>query len=361
MDDYNKILLQARRQVAPLRDEVTAYVVDLYARMLLQLRASGTFDADTAEQMMKLMDSMLRQYGQNFMRELLKASRSSAGFAANGHAEATTLFFGRAGVELTTSFSDVPTFALEHMQFRRAIAEKYGLRGFTGFFKTVIERNLKQFAADFDQILLDAVTLGRSASDTTLQIAKTLAMNEPDVFEVLKKMGSNGGAIRGAILDDSVEAIGEARSLLKKSKLIAVHEINTAYDEADKIASVRSPVVGDVRWTLSGRHSGLSSSPDVCNILAEADYYGLGAGIYPANYVPSLAHPRCLCSIEKLLRHPAMWNQEKVFTGSFQLIDADAFLADRGITIHKARTEGGLANKLVRAAFDADRTERRAA
>lgn len=54
------------------------------------------------------------------------------------------------------------------------------------------------------------------------------------------------------------------------------------------------PDVAGYRWTLGSRHP----CCDVCDLHAHADFYGMGAGVYPKNSVPPLpAHPHCLCSL----------------------------------------------------------------
>jgi len=45
-----------------------------------------------------------------------------------------------------------------------------------------------------------------------------------------------------------------------------------------------------VRWKLSGAHP----RPDICDVLANQDLYGLGPGGYPADKVPA-RHPSCMC------------------------------------------------------------------
>ena len=49
-----------------------------------------------------------------------------------------------------------------------------------------------------------------------------------------------------------------------------------------------------LKWQLNSRHPVC----DICDVYANADFYGLGRGIYPKDKFPTLpAHPHCMCKI----------------------------------------------------------------
>ena len=49
-----------------------------------------------------------------------------------------------------------------------------------------------------------------------------------------------------------------------------------------------------LKWQLNSRHPVC----DICDVYANADFYGLGKGVYPKDKFPTLpAHPHCLCKI----------------------------------------------------------------
>lgn len=63
------------------------------------------------------------------------------------------------------------------------------------------------------------------------------------------------------------------------------------YDNDDNVIAYR--------WKLSARHPEV----DICNMYADADFYGLGKGIYPKDKVPDLpVHPHCLCHLSPVYR-----------------------------------------------------------
>ena len=75
-----------------------------------------------------------------------------------------------------------------------------------------------------------------------------------------------------------------------QARVVARHESVEAYrDVAHKSVEGQPWAVG-IRWSLSAAHP----RPDVCEVHAGADRYGLGPGGYPMDRVPD-RHPSCLC------------------------------------------------------------------
>lgn len=51
------------------------------------------------------------------------------------------------------------------------------------------------------------------------------------------------------------------------------------------------------RWRIGGRHP----ATDICDVHANADFYGMGRGIYPKGRAPRYpAHPHCLCVLTQV-------------------------------------------------------------
>jgi hypothetical protein len=64
------------------------------------------------------------------------------------------------------------------------------------------------------------------------------------------------------------------------------------------------PGVVCFEWRLSNRHEAAlhgGSKMDVCDILANQNAYGLGPGRYPAEHVPAMPHPNCLCTVHAVI------------------------------------------------------------
>lgn len=73
-------------------------------------------------------------------------------------------------------------------------------------------------------------------------------------------------------------------------------EINRAHGTAYRDAGFEDPDAIGTRFLLSPRHP----APDICDLHARADVYGLGRGVYPRGKSPWPAHPNTL-SFEEIV------------------------------------------------------------
>jgi hypothetical protein len=76
-----------------------------------------------------------------------------------------------------------------------------------------------------------------------------------------------------------------------QARVIARHETVEAFRDGYRKTTEEEPYVKGYRWQLSPSHP----RPDVCDLLAAQDLYGLGPGGYPADAVPVTPHPLCTC------------------------------------------------------------------
>jgi hypothetical protein len=81
-----------------------------------------------------------------------------------------------------------------------------------------------------------------------------------------------------------------ARKMAYNARRIAYSEVHNARAEAEVTHFALDPLVAMIRWTLSP-FRGQVSIPDVCDVLASANWYGLGPGLYPVGKVPVSPHP----------------------------------------------------------------------
>ncbi len=77
-----------------------------------------------------------------------------------------------------------------------------------------------------------------------------------------------------------------------QARVIARHESVEAARESALSSYREQDWVHGVRWTLSPSHP----RPDICDMHAGVDLYGLGAGGYPLDKVPG-RHPSCMCNL----------------------------------------------------------------
>ena len=105
-----------------------------------------------------------------------------------------------------------------------------------------------------------------------------------------------------------IKAVDEASAIdLSKSVNVAVQEkarynaeriarteAARAYADGQMLRYKNDDDVVALKWQLNSRHHVC----DICDVYANADFYGLGKGIYPKDKFPTLpAHPHCMCKI----------------------------------------------------------------
>jgi len=154
-----------------------------------------------------------------------------------------------------------------------------------------VKRRLLQRGIDLDDIDTDAL---RDKAARVLQNTKTIGSE--DIRGILKKT-------------DPKEIAARQPQLWQRIQTNGTDQLSRVMDEVAKDLAVESPAITAVTWTLSVRHGSLESSPDECDTLAGANPFGLGAGAYPPEKVPSHPHPNCECRITVQTRPPEQWGQ----------------------------------------------------
>lgn len=76
-----------------------------------------------------------------------------------------------------------------------------------------------------------------------------------------------------------------------QARRIIRHETGEAHKTAYRVSVREKPHVKGIRRVLSPAHP----EPDVCDLLAAQNLFGLGPGGYPLAKVPETPHPGCLC------------------------------------------------------------------
>jgi len=158
---------------------------------------------------------------------------------------------------------------------------------------------------------------GQPGRETARQLLSDLATDHTgeeytNIGRALDNQGPRGQAVRRAIQRAGRAATAmdeEGRNMYVNAKRAMAHELNQASHEADVLSAHESPAVKALRWRVSARHPTLESSPDVCDVLAEADVHGLGDGLYHPGSTPSLPHPYCECAIIPETVPPDQWGQ----------------------------------------------------
>lgn len=101
-------------------------------------------------------------------------------------------------------------------------------------------------------------------------------------------LGNNAKAIAKSVKDLILPNV--AGGVSYAAHRLARTEINHAYQTTQEARYADEPWSKGMRWNLSKSHP----APDVCNVNASADVYGLGTGVYTFGNKPD-SHPNCLC------------------------------------------------------------------
>lgn len=367
-NEFNEAIHEARRRFlggegVPRRQLRRLY--DEFAVMLVRIDAEASTGIITAERAEGLKRSIMQEMARFAVRLetiLIDGVNDAAEAAALAHTEALARAARAAGVSIRHSFTSVPNRALDNMMARRGLdiisnqgRGGAGRGGLSGTFETLVRRKIRNLQPEIDQVLTSAVARGQSAGRLTSELAISMTRDDPALQLALERIGPRGKSLLRKLHErrlDEITDIPEVRSLLYDARRIAVSEPLSAFHESNALGMFESPVVDVVQWTLSGRHSGLSSAPDQCDAFAEADLYGYGKGRYNKRNPPSLAHPHCGCSLVAVVLEPAEWGKPPRPMPPLRLVneaEMKALLGD--VTPAYARSMSKSMNNKLRAAY----------
>lgn len=153
--------------------------------------------------------------------------------------------------------------------------------------KTLLARYAGDAVKDVQQIVTTALLSGMGPDELAKRLRPYVQGAEP-----FQQAFANTGEIKDKLLNNP--AFKRSAALLRyNADRIAFSETQNARGEAETQAFAADPFIAAVKWTLSPNR-GTQRWPDACNGLAETDFYGLGAGVYPVDKVPFSPHPFCL-------------------------------------------------------------------
>ncbi|UTV30847.1 hypothetical protein [Photobacterium atrarenae] len=123
-----------------------------------------------------------------------------------------------------------------------------------------------------------AVILGSSASEAADDFIRR---GQPIPDDIVGKMKlGNADGINRVIATDLMTGKGVPYDHIR---LVMQTEINRAHDMAFMGAAFKDPSVVGIQFTL---HPTKHKKPDICDMHASANLYGLGRGVYPEGKVP---------------------------------------------------------------------------
>lgn len=299
--DYGKWALSARQQYINLRLRQDAEIRKLYIRAAdriakelrsYQPKGSGYL----YKRHLQELEISLRREAERIAGDLttqMKEYTQKSAEAGSGYSKAVLLnLVKQAGADDIINITGIQKlFGMVNTQAVEAIwaRTKNGMKLSDRIWQTSENarstiRNLIQESVATGQ---DAVKTARMLERYVQGGANTLAAEYPNMMKRMK----------GRVPKDiSYEALRLART-----------ETTAAFGEGAIAAARVTPSYKGMKWILSNTHP----VEDICNTLAAADGYGLGAGVYPPGDEPLYpAHSNCLCVLVPVHEQPEEFVQK---------------------------------------------------
>lgn len=258
-----------------------------------------------------------------------------------------------AGVE-PSSFAGVPVEAVERVFIKREM-------GLIRSFKSLRAYSSNLLANEVDAVFESATAQGIPNREFASRLAQAIINQDEHAKAAVELFGHGPQLARWARqakdspLRDQVKV---AAKVGYNARRIARSEPAQAYHEAAILSARRSRVVKGQKWNLSGRHP----EPDICDLLARIDLYGLGPGVYPVGYAPQLPHPYCLCFLTDVLRERSEWGKPLPTPGPPRTVTAaEAAVHMPGATANAMGRAIEELNEINQRIFEMEQEARRAA
>jgi len=272
---------QARLRLYDLDDEILAHLQSLYQGAQLAIAQELAGFADTNGNVRQEYLALLQVQVDTKLAELAKQQRSLLADTLNA---AAALGAGVWTVE-TAGIGFNPTrLADDAVQFVQGFIAADGLQLSDRIWR--LENGAREAVA---AALQRNIILGNDAGTAA---AGFLARGEPIPAEIAARLGlSRADQLALAAGDALLQAQGNPYAMAKR---VFRTELNRAHVMAYVAGLQDNPDVAGVRFMLSPRHP----RPDICDLHAQANLHGLGAGVYPLDRHPWPAHPNTFSYLE---------------------------------------------------------------
>ena len=311
---YDKIILANRRRAIRTLGLINSLVEDEIRQVMFQISAliqSGdpslpfTMKAFNSKSFQAEMARIFSSFDASFSKRLINEMSVLVGQNIEASMNATigvlnkNSYFENASGNFVKGAFNLGNVGLSFLAIPQRIVEQ-ATTGFLGGFTLSdrIFRNSKASRKAIEKLILQGIRNQLSARDISRQL-------RPFVLSPLsQKQRIDLRRLRGVN-----RRLGQ--SLNAKALRLARTEISRAYFDSERERSKISPVVLAQKWNLSASH-GERVGFDVCDVLASADAFGLGSGVYPAGAVPAMPHPNDLCFLTDVRRKPRDWHKKKL-------------------------------------------------
>lgn len=269
--------LEARRALHALDEEGAAELERLYGQAAEALRAAiarhaGSDDSIALEEMRSLLAQVEGIVGN------LAAVRD--GVVRNAVDIAATMGAKGAGLEAAAAMRVAQEAVAQTVNFMAADGLMLSDRLWR------IDRGAREAVGRAVEM---AVVQGHGATQAAREF---LERGEAVPAEAAARLGAANGPALG---NEAARLLtGEGQALYQATRVFRT-EINRAHGEAFMSGSEGHPDFAGFRFKLSPNHPG----PDICDMLASQNLYGLGKGVYPTRAkCPWPAHPNTLSFVD---------------------------------------------------------------
>jgi len=273
-----------RKAAAKLRQTEQDYIdqaSELYRQARADLEAAIRSYADSENTLRLQVLQDLRGQVNGRLRELENARNDLLNQGLAAGAETGTEPFRGTQAAAATSFTRIHD---ESVQFVHNLVGADGLQLSDRLWR--VDRHARDLVGN---AIERNIILGHSASVAAQDF---LNRGEPVPADIQAKLGA-AGADKVARAAGQALMTGEGNPYSNALRVFRT-EINRAHNKAYESAAFEHPDVIGVRFTLSPNHI----RPDICDMYASVNEYGLGPGVYPKGQSPYPAHPNDNCTIE---------------------------------------------------------------
>jgi hypothetical protein len=297
---YLKTLYSARNViVSSVLSELERRLIFQYLFQISEIAESlerGTIKLSEVDVLINQIKNSINTFYAKIEPETKKAIIETLDYVERIHTTALKALIADEKLKVAFSFTGMKTDAFNNMFLKR------GLNIVKSYVSVTKRNGSKEMVFQLERAIEESIRSGASWKKTQAEMARILAIGNDSIQEALKQVQDRKTfsikSFKG--LDD--ETYKGIKTLLFDARRIANTEVLTAIHEGELEAARRNPIIKSIKWTLSGRHNALSSSPDICDVYANADLYKLGAGQFYPDNAPSKPHPNCGCGREFILR-----------------------------------------------------------
>lgn len=175
-----------------------------------------------------------------------------------------------------------------------SLVGQYAGLGAATTWKTLVRDDAARAAAEADALIVQALTAGVGPEELGRRLRRYVQGSQTFAALFRDVETPDGTTVRLDLRRLPAALRGAGRKVDYQARRIAFTELHNARAEAEVQYFRVDPLVAAVRWQLSPDR-GTQVLPDECDLLAKADWYGLGPGIYPVTHVPAPPHPFDRC------------------------------------------------------------------